>query len=371
MKILHIVQATGGGVEKYVYTFLKNVDRTKFENHLLYSKLVEFENFLPLLAGVKRLPMRRSIGLSDIKNIFLYRKEIKKIRPDVIYCHSSKAGAVGRLASLGLGIKTVYNAHGWAFNMQCPAIMRYLYLFIEWFLAFFSDRIVCISQYELDCAKRYHIGNEKKLRLIYNGVDISAMENDMAASPLTRERLGIPSDAFVVGMNGRISQQKAPDVFVQMAAMLKKHISKAYFLVVGDGTQRDEMIELFARNGLEDCYSITGWVKDTAPYMKLIDVAVLMSRWEGFGLALCDYMVAGVPIVATNVDAIPELVNDGKNGFLVNQDDAGAACSAVLKLYNDPGLRMQFAENGKKIVYEKFDMKRTVSQHEELFDSLK
>lgn len=369
MRILHIAQAPGG-VEKYIRTLLCHIDKDQFDNVLLCSNQFNRASFKGLVSDIEELSMKRNIGPGDIKNVLAIRKIIKKHKPDIVYCHSSKGGAVGRLASIGLGVKTIHNAHGWAFNMKGSWIMHILYIFVEWFLGLFTNSIVCISNSEYVDAKRKHIGNRKTRSLIYNGVDVDAISKKIGENLITRKDLNIPDDAFVVGMTGRISQQKAPDVFVRMAGLLKKEISNAHFLIIGDGIEREVIEHQINESGLSDCFHITGWVDDTSPYLNLLDVGVLLSRWEGFGLALCEYMVAGLPIVATNVDAIPEVVNDGVNGLLVDMDDDEAAYKAVMRLYNDKNLYVQMSQNGKSIVKDRFDVKRTAEQTEELFVSL-
>lgn len=369
MKILHIAQASGG-VERYIHTLLTHIDRSKYENVLLCSQQFNTDSFVGLTSAVEVLPMKRDIGFDDVRNVLAIRKIIKKYSPDVVYCHSSKAGAVGRLAAVGLGVKTVHNAHGWAFNMKGMWILHFIYIVVEWVLGLFTDRIVCISNSEYVDAKRKHIGKRTSRVLIYNGIDIESIEKELSDNKITRDSLGIPQNSFVVGMTGRISQQKAPDVFVRMAARIKKKIPNAHFLIIGDGKDRAAVENQIKVAGLSGCFHITGWVDSVASYLGLLDMGVLLSRWEGFGLALCEYMVAGLPIVSTNVDAIPEVVNEGVNGLLVNMDDDAAAADAVLRIYNDKELYTRMSEKGKKIVKERFDMKRTVSQTESMFDGL-
>lgn len=370
MKILHIAQSPGG-VERYISMLLSQIDRDKFENALLCSYQFDKSHFESMTSEVIMLPMKRNIGFSDVKRLSQIRKIIKQVNPDVIYCHSSKAGAIGRFAALGLHKKLVYNAHGWSFNMNGSKLMHYLYILVEFFLGLFTDRIVCISKSELNDARKLHIGSENKLRLIYNGVNIEEIQEKLKTSECDRHHLRIPQDAFVVGMVGRISEQKAVDVFVKMAHCIKQKIPNSYFIIVGDGEMRVEIEKMITDYDLDDSFFISGWVDNVSAYMKLFDVGVLLSRWEGFGLALCEYMVARLPIVTTRVDAIPELILDGVNGILVERDDYQAAAKAVVNIYNNQELRTKFAYNGINIVNEKFNIIRTVEQHEKLFEEIK
>ena len=157
--------------------------------------------------------------------------------------------------------------------------------------------------------------------------------------------MDIPEDAFVVGMVGRISPQKAPDVFIKMAKLIKNEIPNAHFVIVGSGEQESEIREFAENNGFLDRLHITGWVDDPMSYVEIFDVACLLSRWEGFGLVLPEYMIARKPIVATKVDAIPNIIRDGENGFLVEADDIDGASKAVLKLYGKNKLKRRFSES--------------------------
>ena len=149
--------------------------------------------------------------------------------------------------------------------------------------------------------------------------------------------------------------------------MIKKRVPEAFFVIVGDGLNRRDTERLVREYGLMDSFLITGWVDDPFNYICNFDVAMLMSRWEGFGLVLPEYMLSRKPIVAANVDAIPEIIQDGVNGLLVEREDFYGAAEAVIRLRDDEGLREYLVENGLKIVKERFDVERTAREHRDLF----
>ena len=160
------------------------------------------------------------------------------------------------------------------------------------------------------------------MQVIFNGVDIEAYENGVHGA-VKRSDLNIPEDVFVVGMVGRVSPQK-----------------------------------------------ITGWVDNPMSYVELFDVACLLSRWEGFGLALPEYMMAGKTIVASRADAIPNIIRDGENGLLVEVDNAVGASEAVLWFYQDYGLKSRLVAHGLKDVKNRFDVKRVSLEHQRLFKNI-
>lgn len=366
IRILHVAQAAGG-VDRYIRMLLKYLDKEKFENILVCSQDFHEEDYRDLVDSFEQVEMTRAIGGSDLKAIKEIRALIKKYNPDIVYAHSSKAGAIARVADIGLKNCCVYNPHGWAFNMRCSAKKKAMYTAIEKVAAPFCDRIICISDAEKQSALDKKICRENKLQVIFNGVDIESYENGVCGA-IKRKDLNIPENAFVVGMVGRMSPQKAPDVFVKMAKKVKDEVPNAHFIIVGNGKLEDEIRKYAEDNGISDNLHITGWVDNPMSYVELFDVACLLSRWEGFGLALPEYMMAGKPIVASRVDAIPNIIKDGENGLLVEVDDDIGASKAVLRILREDGLRKKIVAQGLEDVHNRFNARRVSEEHSKLFN---
>ena len=174
----------------------------------------------------------------------------------------------------------------------------------------------------------------------------------------------------VVGMVGRLSKQKAPDVFLEMAKRVRAQYPNAHFVLVGGGEMIVELQNRIAQNRMQSCVHITEWTTEPLRYADMFDVAVLLSRWEGFGLVLPEYMLLQKPLVATNVDAIPTIVRDGYNGLLVPPDDPGAAAKAVLRLLGDSDLRERLKTQAEQDARERFDVRRVSKSHGQLFEEL-
>lgn len=366
IRVLHVAEAAGG-VERYLETLFK-YSKDKVENILVCSQNYDYEKFKRLADRVIVLKMAHDIQpSSDIKVERTLRRIIKQLKPDIVYAHSSKAGAFARIADLGLNNKVIYNPHGWAFNMQQSAKKKEMCKWVEKISAHFCDKIVCISDAEKESALREKICKSSKLQVIYNGIDLEEIEK---TTPMSRDQLGIPKDAFVVGMVGRLSKQKAPDIFVKAAKLIKEKIPNAFFLMVGDGELRDHVEDLINQYDLNSSFLITGWVNNPTAYMKIMNVGMLLSRWEGFGLVLPEYMACGVPIVATNVDAIPNVAKNGVNGMLVDKDDYHKAADAVDRLFKQPDLTSSLVKTADNIVKTKFDGKRVAQNTELLYKEL-
>ena len=367
---MHIVQAPGG-VERYIQMFLKYINKSEYENILICSKDYDRKYYANCTSAFEYVDMIREINLtSDLKSILLVRKLIKKYKPDIIYCHSSKAGAIGRAANFGFKNMIIYNPHGWAFNMECSSKKKAVYRLVERCLAKITDYIIAISDYEKKSAIDNRICKSEKIQVIYNGIDLDSYNQEISNYHMTRADLGISEDAYVIGCVGRLSKQKSPDIFIKAAAQIKKKIPQAYFLMVGNGDEQEQTEQFITELELQNCVHITGWVDNPMEYVMLFDQAMLLSRWEGFGLVLAEFMWAEKPIVATKVDAIPNLISDAVNGLLVEKDAVDAVVKASIRIYEDRELAEQLCEQGRRIVTERFSVKRVVAEHEKLFERI-
>lgn len=240
-----------------------------------------------------------------------------------------------------------------------------IFLYIEKLLAKCTDKIVCISEAERISALKHKIADNQKLDVILNGIDFTSIEN---AIPVQRKDLNIPENAFVVGMVGRISEQKAPDIFIKAAKNIQEEIPNSYFIIVGDGEQRNE-IEKYAQENNINLF-ISGWTDNPYSYLKTFDIAMLLSRWEGFGLAIVEYMAAKKNFVATRIDAIPTIVRDGIDGILVNVDSPEQAADAVVSLYQDKGTAEKMKKEAWEYAHKRYDIQRVAEQHLNLFKSI-
>ncbi|NFE95390.1 glycosyltransferase family 4 protein [Clostridium botulinum] len=370
-KIMHIAQANGG-VARYLQMLFKYMDRSKYEQILIYPNeyASEKQDFKNLVDKIELIDMHREINLkNDTISIIQLYKVIKKYDPDLIYVHSSKAGALGRIANSIIKKPIIYNPHGWAFNINVSNKKKFAYKFIEKILAKRCDKIIAISDQEKKSAIENKICKENKIQVIFNGIDIQEYENSIIDKNQFKVANKIPNDSLVIGMVGRISEQKAPDIFIKAAAKIKEKIPNTFFIIVGDGDERKEIEKLIEELGLKDSVLITGWVKNTYKYIQAFDISMLLSRWEGFGLAIAEYMICGVPIIATNVDAIPNLVTNNETGLLVEKDNIEQVIKSTLKLLKDKTFQNKLIESSKIKVRKEFDVKRVSLEHQKIINT--
>lgn len=364
IRVVHVAEAAGG-VERYLYALLKNSDSQKIENYLIVSQHYEMGKFKKYVSGEYQLQMAHAAYFKNDKaTVKQIKKIVRQIKPDIAYAHSTKAGALTRIALMGVHIPVIYNPHSWAFNMAQSKKKELAYRLIEKAPIPFTKKVVCISEAEMQSAMQKPICSKDKIKIITNGIDFDLLDK---VQPVTRRDLGIPEDAFVVGQIGRLSEQKSPDIFVEMAEKIKEVIPNSFFVMIGDGNLEGEVRDLIKAKGLEESFLITGWVQNPTGYLNCLDVATMLSRWEGFGLALVEYMYGGVPLVSTKVDAIPYVVNDGVDGLLVEPNRPDEAAKAVIRIHDDSALATKLIENGRLIAKQKYDVRRVARQTRQLY----
>lgn len=368
MKIVHIAECAGG-VERYLQMLIPLLKDKEVEQCIICSQNFSKSNFNGIVEKFYQIEMYQSFSPTTVgKTIWKIRQILKKEKPDIIYCHSSFGGTLGRLASIGIGAKVVYNPHGWSFNDQHVSVTkRKIYAFIEKCLSPLTDKYVAISQFEKDNALRFGITKANKIVVIKNGLEI---QKYFHRTKKDRQQLGIPEDACVIGMVGRLTIGKSPDIFVRMAAILKKEIANAYFIIVGDGEERISIENLIKQLGLRNRFMITGWVDNVYDYEDAFDYAVLLTKWEGFGLAVAEYMLCKKPLVSTRVGGIPDIVKDGYNGILIDRINEKTAADAVMKLYHDKELSSRLVNNAYNYVTHELDVEKTANEHFKLFTSM-
>lgn len=368
IRVLHVAEPAGG-VDIYLKTLFRYSDPSKVENILVCSQNYDTRDYRDVTDAVEQIHMEHEVSaLDDGRSVRMIRELIERYSPDIVYAHSSKAGALLRMADIGIRNRVLYNPHGWSFNMRIDQKSRRKYAMIERAQSPFTDRIICISDSEKRSALRHRICNEKKLSVIYNGVDLNALRN---VHPESREHLGIPNNAFVVGMCGRISEQKDPTDFVKAAKVIKLKIPEAFFIIVGDGPERKLIESQIKRYELSDSFLITGWVKDAWPYMSLFDVGMLLSKWEGFGLVIPEMMYLRIPVIATAIDGIRDIITGGTDGILVNPSDpAFAAAKAVVSIHDDTSFSEHLRINAHRTAALRFDGKRMAEETEVLYEEV-
>lgn len=372
IKIVHIAQSDGGVLE-YLNMFCENIDSSKYETYLIVSKNYEEQEkrFKNIVKEIHYVPMTREINpSSDIKSILKVKKIISKIKPDIVYLHSSKAGAIGRIAMLfDFKTKILYNAHGWAFNGGFGKKTK-LYIFIEKTLALKTNKIINISKSEYDSAIKNKIAKESKMNIIENGIDFKKFQDCYKHREKTRKKYNIKDSDIAIGVVGRISEQKDPITFIKAAKIVNDKYPNTKFVYIGSGDLEEEVIKYAKKENLIDKVIITGWVNNKKEYIPILDIAVLPSKWEGFGLVLVEYMICKKPIVASKVGGILDIIKDNENGLLFNVGSEEELAQKIEYIIENKQKAKEITDENYLYCIEKYSIDNLIKKHYELFDGI-
>lgn len=382
--VLHLVtQAEFGGAQKYVFDIAQGLS----DSYTFVVGAGELHNSEELLTRLKHIGVytlrltnviRAISPLSDLRGLFQITRCIVKIKPALIHLHTSKMSILGslaaRLAMLYLGStgrsyrpKIVYTAHGWVFREKISWLKRQFYMRAEQFTGRFKHAIVCLSQADNLLARSLHIGNPLKLYVIANGVSIDAhkmiqkTEARLNIARILRSKYSLPdfhtsSKELWVGTVANLYENKGLDVLISAMHSLHQSLQSVGYdvpvcaFIIGEGKLESKLHREIETLGLENVVYLTGVIKDAWRYLHAFDIFVLPSHKEGFPFALLEAMAAGLPVVATRVGAIPEIITHQKDGILIDVGDSATLGNELSELIHHSEIRNRIAKSGQQLV---------------------
>ena len=366
IKVLRVITwLPWGGIEKRMVEVLKRLDRDKFSSIVccLRSKEGVYEKELEK-AGIRVIKLNFNSRF-DLRGIQRLAKLIKEEKVDIVHSHMYRANIpsliAGRLAKVPVKIVQIHNIEDWKGRREW--VMERL--FFRW-----ADKIVGVSKAVLDYERRFVKLPKDKTFVLYNGINLKEFEECEVDKKL-KLNLGIPERVKVVGLVARLHPDKGQDIILDIAKDIREKIGEVYFLFIGSGEYGEKLKERVRKEGLENCVIFTGGVKDIRRYYSLMDISVLPSRIEGFSNVILESFASGIPVIATRTGGNPEVIEDGKNGFLIDYGDKEELKEKIIKLLQDDDLRRKMGERGRKEV-KKFSLERMVEETEKLYeDSLR
>jgi len=333
--------------------------------------------------------LKRSINpFRDIIVIFQLRQLIKKEKPDIIHLNSSKAGALGslaaKLATYGPK-KVVYTAHGWAFNEPAGWLRKLAYFLAERLTEKFKDRIICVSNYDRRIAIKRGF-SEMNLLTIHNGLDfdnLKFLEKEDATKKLFEKINSSPDSKNLIGTIANLYPTKGIEYLIEAANLIKtNHLSLSsnlLFVIIGEGPERKKLEKLIKKYDLETSFFLVGHLPDARQYLKAFDVFVLPSVKEGFPYAILEAMAAGVPIVASEVGGIPEMVSLHLSSvnertvltesafFLSEPKNSQQLAENILYFLNSPKAAVRLAEKAQEIVKLSFGLTQMIKKTTQVY----
>jgi glycosyltransferase involved in cell wall biosynthesis len=353
-----ITKSELGGAQGHVYDLIKSLHQD-YEIHLavgtpglLTDKVADLGVKVHIISSLQR----RINPSSDLRAIKQCVDIVKLVKPDLIHCHSSKAGVVARLAAWICRVPVIFTAHGWGFDPRSPRLQRNIALGIEKILAPISTKIICVSESDRQLAISLKVTAPELVVTIHNGITNEIVPT---ASP---ERQ--PAKLIMVARFNR--SQKDQHTLMQAIAKLENPIELVF---VGTGPDWDESKKMAKDLNIDDRVAFLGDRLDVPDLLADAQIFVLSTHYEGAPISILEAMRCGLPIIATNVNGIPEQVTDRVTGLLVPHQDVNALSNAIANLTSDPIVRHHMGAAGRQKFLQEFTVKQMVEKTELLYRS--
>ncbi len=347
--VLHIITKMAvGGAQMNTLISCREITKMGYPSAVLAGPEISPEGTFSDLSEKYGIPVFTAPHL--IRKLSLYHDfwafcEIKNLidrnQFSIVHTHGSKAKFLGRLAAAyaKTPVKIVQTVHGWSFFDTMPPLQKAFYSLLERFGYKYADSNIVVSPHDIKKGVNWGIGKPEDYQLIRSGVEFEPFYAQRGNNLLAKNRLGIPPDCPVVGTVIRLASQKHPEAIVDVAEIVKKSFPDVKFVIVGDGPLDSYMKQYISEKKLNGNFVMLGSRKDVALILPAFDVFLLTSRSEGLPRAMLEALAVRIPVVATDVGGIAELINGLKNGFLCSHGDINCLAKGVKRLLESPGLR--------------------------------
>lgn len=326
-KIVRIIARLNIGGPAIHVSNLCGLDGHGYETILIYGSTGEGEGDMSYLLKGKNV---RSVyipelgrEISFLKDLFTFWKiyrVLRKEKPDIVHTHTAKAGMLGRAAARLSGVKQVYHTfHGHVFHGYFGKAKTAFFIFLEKMLATLTTRIVVISKAQQNEISAILSLKKEKTAVIPLGFDLEKFKTSQDGFLKKNE---MDNGFKNIGIIGRLTPIKNHPLFLEILKSLTAAGMNYNAFIVGDGELRKELEAEVENYGIQEYVHFTGWIQDLAPVYSALDFLFLTSKNEGTPVAIIEAMAAGKIVISVNVGGVPDLIQDGENGFLVNSGTA-------------------------------------------------
>ncbi len=397
-KILYLItQSELGGAQRYVFDLAKGL-KNEYEIAVAFGEPHEKGGLAKMLdaAGIKyyTLPrLKRAISpLNDVRAIFEIKKLIKTLQPGVIHLNSSKISILGSLASIlfkiqnsKFKINVVYTVHGWVFNEPLAGWKKKFYFYAEKLTARYKDKIICIDTLDYGIAKDELKIPEKKLALIHHGLNLSEtnfLPREQARNSIgAKLRQNLTENTILIGSIGNLYATKGYEYLIGALESLKMPFQA---VIIGEGPEKNKLKiqsdsvnchpresgdpEINSELKVNDKLIFAGRIDNAAELLPAFDIYVCSSVKEGFPYSILEAMAAGLPIIATEVGGIPDMITDQENGLLCEAKNSNQLAGKITSLASDPVLRQKIAERAKQDLVKRFSFPKMISDTKSAYE---
>jgi glycosyltransferase involved in cell wall biosynthesis len=363
-----ITNSDFGGAQQHLFTLVEAL-QNKYEIHVAIGVSGNLSEKLQAI-GIKTyiLPaiVREISPWQDLRAIGQFLKLIQEVQPDLIHAHSSKAGMIARIAGTWAKIPTLFTAHGWAFDDRINFKRRLPVLIIEKVLALVTAKVICVAESDRQLAIRKKILPPRKLVTIYNGI-AAILPQDLPVSTANSPNDYTQPTRLIMVARFNFQQKDQPTL---MRSLKELGDQRVHLTLAGTGPNFDQGKALATELGVASSISFLGDRADIPELLAANHIFILSTHYEGFPISILEAMRAGMPIIATAVNGIPEQIIDGVTGLLVPPEDPTALAQAIKRLAADPILRQQLGQAAQAKFQREFTCTKMVEVTNQLYRTM-
>ncbi len=351
IKLIHIIPTLSmGGAERLLVDISKNLSKDIFDIEVICIVSSGIWKMELETAGIKVSVMGKKKGFS-LKVFFTLLKMLKEKKPDIVHTHLFGADFYGRIVAYLAKVKTIVSTeHNLNFS---EGFVRRILKRITNNLA---DVIIAVSEAVKDYAIKKEGADPRKVQVILNGVKINKFLNT---------KRDYNKNELIIGSVGRLEKQKGYDLLLEAIFKAKDQAIKCE--IVGEGKERDYLEKRIHELRLFDQVKFIGQREDTPDFLNNIDIFVLPSRWEGLGIVILEAGLSGLPVIASNIDGIKEIIDDNQNGLLFEKANTDDLSDKLKTLLTDGEKRKELGESLQDKIKNNFDIKKIAEKYQKLY----
>ena len=380
IKLAHLIARMGkGGAEENTRYTLQGLDKNKYDLDLIvgeefgsrYAKIFQSENI-----KVIKIPYFKG-SLHPLYDIGLFFKLISlfsRNKYDMIHTHGTKAGIIGRIAARISGVPIIiHGLHGNALNAFSAKWLNMLFLYFERLTGTFTDAHISVSAILSEKYIKKGIGNPEKYYTVRSGMDLNSFSQDQKVNcAAVKKRWSLSSADFIIGNISRLESLKGHTFLLRVMKILKDQVKdrRIVLLIIGDGKEKHKISRMIKGSGLENHVILAGYCNDIPAILSVMNLLVHTSSREGLPRVMVQAAAAGLPMVAFNVDGIPEIIRNGYNGFLIEPKNIEQLAEKIKIYLNKPKLLDIHGKNSRKIVKDRWTVEGMVKKTQEIYSFL-
>jgi glycosyltransferase involved in cell wall biosynthesis len=361
-----IRQGQIGGGETHLLSLVENIDRTKYEPIVLsFTDGPMITKLADMNISTHIIHTERPFDISVWKKV---RTLILIEKIELIHCHGTRAVSNVFRAAKSLKIPLIYSIHGWSFHEDQHPLVKKIRIWGEKFLTSVTSRNIAVSESSRASGKSHM--PSFKASVIQYGINQKKFDPDLQFKNI-RGEINLDSSALLILFVARFTKQKQPLSMIRAFADALRQQPKLHLLMVGDGDEKKEALELVSQLSIESRVHFLPFRNDVPDVLAAADIFVLPSLWEGLPIGLLEAMSMGKPVIATNVDGTKEVITNGQNGLLIETQDLVANLSrAIVKLAESESLRDQLSKNVLQTIKADFNAESMTRKIEKIYEDL-